>query len=114
VDGHIVSIASGVAGDPVTVGKAVQRAETTVYLPRGVQGDVLSYTTEVFKDKKVTFVHTDAAWQPGQPMPVTIVVSFKAKSFLPVQITIDYPNGQAQASGNTLSETTLNITLPGR
>jgi hypothetical protein len=114
LNGQRVSIAAGVAGDPVTVGKAVQRAETTVYVPAGVSGEVLSYTTEIFKDKKVTFVHTDAAWQPGQSMPVTVVVSFKAKTNLPVQVVIDYPGGQERAFSTTLGDTILSFTLPAR
>jgi hypothetical protein len=51
---------------------------------------------------------------PGQPLPVTVVVSFKAKTNLPVQVVIDYPGGQERAFGATQTETTLSFTLPAR
>lgn len=109
---HRVDIANGVFGEPAEVDKNVKQAINTIYVPRNVPVELVSYTKTYFKDKKVIWERTDETWTPGQAIPVTVVTTYKAKQEMPARTVATYPGGSVSADGTTFIQTTVKFTLP--
>ncbi len=87
IAGHTVQINVGVQGDPAVIRENIDKAITTIYVPKGVTVKKIS-TTKVFFKEKVEIEHTDASWTPGQPVNVKVVVTFEAETKMPAQTVI--------------------------
>lgn len=90
IGGATVSINIGVAGTPDTV----ERATVTIFVPEDVRTATLFVQQDVFEER-VVFVHTETEVRRGQPIPVKVVVSFKARANVPTAMAVSYHPGAA-------------------
>lgn len=81
VNGHRISINTGVQGTPAVVQANVQHAYVTIYVPRGAQYRLIEMTTGYYTES-VRFVEVSPNAQVG------VVVSFRATRNLPAAMAI--------------------------
>ncbi len=103
-----VSIDIGVSGDPAKVSIAY----VTIAVPQNVSTAVLFVEKQAFNEK-VSFVQTADVWRAGQPIPVTVTVSFRANQQMPAAMVISYYQGATigTASGSTSVGMSAQFTL---
>jgi len=101
INGITVSTQIGVLGSPAAVQRGVHKATIVYRLPAGVSASVVS-TTRTYFHEKVVFVNSGAAWAPGQPLPVSVTVSFVANGAFQTQMI----NTSAKGASSTVFGTT--------
>ena len=99
INGTLVSINVGVYGDPLVVRSAVTLATIEIAVPAGVSTALVA-SSNLYFTERVVFV-SRGQWQPGQPVPVDVTVTFQATQDLPAALKITYPTGSIGASGST-------------
>ena len=111
IGNQVVSINVGVQGKGSHVKKQVQRAHVVITVPAGVSTALLKTTSKHFPEV-TQFRQTNAAWQPGQPVPVTVVVTFDASADLPAAMQILSLHNNLTASGSTRGQMSASFSLP--
>jgi hypothetical protein len=104
IGGRTVSISVGVYDDPLTVMRDVEVAHVTIIVPNGVS-TLLVASTNLYFPERVTFVKR-GAWTPGQPIPVTVTVTFEARRDLPAALRSVYLSGLLPATAEDSDTTT--------
>jgi hypothetical protein len=100
INGITVSTQIGALGSPAVVQRGVQKATIVYTLPSGVSASVIS-TTNTYFHEKVVFVNSNAAWTPGQPVPVGVTVSFVANSSFQTQMINTLASGASSTTFGT-------------
>jgi hypothetical protein len=87
IGGRSVSINIGVYGAPADVRRNVSAADVTIYVPAGTVA-FLSVSANRFFRENVEFVPVSGGALAGQPIPVTVVVTFRATKEMPAAMRI--------------------------
>ena len=122
IDGRTVQIDVGVMGEPDTVRRNVKVAHVWIYTPQGVSTKLLAATHTYFREV-VHFVPSNdvrrrgngrgaAAWQPGQPVPVLVVVEFEARTEMLAGMRVNHPHGTLIDEGTTRGRLSAGFVLP--
>ena len=98
INGIVVNTVFGVQADAAQLNNG-SHAFVVYSLPAGVSAALISDTNSYFKEH-VSFVPSGAAWTPGQPVPVTVTLTFNQNHSFPAQMTNTVNNRTvATASG---------------
>jgi len=98
-------------GSPSSVQAAVKSANVTYIVPNGVQTNVVAVSAPFFKEKVDFQTDDHSHWTPGQPVPVTVVTSFKSKQTFPTQMQNIENDVTVTTNGSTDSGLTATFTL---
>lgn len=77
IGNEMVETTVGVYGDPAWVSAHVKSATITYHLPANVKAAKVRSTSAPYFAEFVQFVYDGAPVQPGQPVPVAVVVTFQ-------------------------------------
>ena len=111
INGQQVKLDVGVQGSSTYLRKTVSGAIVTVAVPAGVS-TALVYLQKGPFPETVRFVQSATVWSTGQPIPVTVTVSFTSTAKLMTALQAQYPSGQTkQYFGTTQTPLQFGFTL---
>jgi len=85
VNGAPLQTTVGVYADSTTVSRQVRGATVTYTVPASVSIS-LKMANNVYWPENVVLAHSNAAWSPGQPVSVSVSVTFDSAASLPAQL----------------------------
>jgi len=118
IGGKSVRIRTGVRGAAADVDRNVDEARVVIIIPHGVEARVLASTSDLYDEKtrlkkaRNEFRENGRAWRPGEPIPVRVEVSFRAKKDFPAVVVVEHRGGSNTASGRTDRTIVVEFTLP--
>ena len=110
---EVVTINVGVQGRSTAVRKHVQTAHITIEVPEGVSVSDEKTTSRHFPEV-TQFRRVATSWQPGQPVPVTVIVTFDATADMPAAVRIVSVHGTITATGTTQGQIPALFAVPQR
>ena len=110
---EVVTINVGVQERSTVVRKHVRAATIVIELPEGVSTSVEKTTSKHFPEV-TQFRRVSTSWQPGQPVPVTVIVTFDATADMPAAVRIVSVHGTITATGTTQGQMSASFVLPQR
>ena len=112
VNGQQVNVIGSVQGSTAEIRAAVDHAQYTITLPRGVDAKVVAYLGELFTERAEFVFVDDAAYKDGDDVVMHIALQFTASAALPAQLEV-MANGARTVIGlgNTISGVQGSYTL---
>ena len=121
IGNEMVETTVGVYGDPAWVSTHVKSATITYHLPSNTKAAKVRSTSTPYFAENVQFAYDSAPIQPGQPVPVTVVVTFQTDAVgagAPAQMVNTVQSAakgaqSAPAEGDAITVTTRGDTRSG-
>lgn len=100
VNGKTVNVVAGVMGSPADVRANVQHAHFRIFLPSGVEAEIVGYEGDYFTESAEIIFDDALTYIPGQMIEMWVEVTFQATKSFPalVYVTVDGESRQI-ASG---------------
>ena len=132
IGGHTVQILTGVQGSAADVDKYVERAHVRIFVPKGVDTELLLITDDLYdetsefarfngngkaseftKGKKTDkeFFTSGKKWKQGDPIPVRVEVTFVASKQMPAAMKVTHSGTTTVTPGHTKGKIVHEFTL---
>ncbi len=111
LNGQQVTLDVGAAGTSTYLHKTIAGATITVAVPAGVSTALVLLQNKPWPET-VRFVQSQTVWSPGQPLPVTVTVSFSSSAKVLTELAATFPNGKTKFyAGTTATPLQFGFTL---
>lgn len=106
VNGKTVNVIVGVMGSADDVRANVQHAHFTIFLPAGVEAEIVGYEGDYFTESAEIVFDDSLTYTPGQTFEMRVEVTFQATKSFPavVYVTVD---GESRQIASGVSTTVL-------
>jgi hypothetical protein len=103
INGKTVNVIAAVMGTPAQVRANVRHAHYKIFLPAGVDAQVVGYTGEYFTESAEIIRDSRLTYTPGRPVLMRVELTFEADARMPVALFVEADGSRQQIGGGMTS-----------
>jgi hypothetical protein len=103
INGKTVNVIAGVMGSPAAVRANVRHAHFRIFLPVGVDAQVVGYSGDYFTESAEIIRDSRLTYTPGRPVLMRVELTFEAKARMPVALFVEADGSRQQIGGGVTS-----------